>query len=99
VIAPGAVLKDHVFVNRGVTVGHDTVLHEYVRLQPGSNIGDHVEIFSNTTIGMGTNMIEELVTGRGAVIAAGAVIIKDVMENTLVAGIPAVVKKVYDDGP
>lgn len=97
VIAPGAVLKDHVFVNRGVTIGHDTVIHEYVRLQPGSNIGGHVVILANATIGMGANVIEELVVGRGAVVAAGAAVIKDVQDRALVAGVPAFVKKVYQD--
>jgi sugar O-acyltransferase (sialic acid O-acetyltransferase NeuD family) len=96
VIAPGAVLKDYVFVNRGVTVGHDTIIHDFVRLQPGSNIGGHVVIFSNAMIGMGANVIEELVIGKGAVVAAGAAVIRDVKEKTLVAGVPAVVKKVYE---
>jgi sugar O-acyltransferase (sialic acid O-acetyltransferase NeuD family) len=97
VIGPGCVLKDHVFVNRGVTVGHDTVLHEYVRLNPGSNVAGHVEIFARAVIGMGANVIEELVIGKGAVIAAGSAVIEDVEEKTLVAGVPAVVKKVYED--
>jgi sugar O-acyltransferase (sialic acid O-acetyltransferase NeuD family) len=96
VIAPGAVLKDYVFVNRGVTVGHDTIIHDYVRLQPGSNIGGHVVILANAMIGMGANVIEELIIGKGAVVAAGAAVIGDVKEKTLVAGVPAVVKKVYE---
>ena len=96
-ISPGCVLSDHVFVNRGVTVGHDTVLHEFVRLNPGCNIAGHVEIFDGALIGMGANVIEELVIGKGAVVAAGAVVIEDVKEKTLVAGVPAVVKKVYED--
>jgi UDP-3-O-[3-hydroxymyristoyl] glucosamine N-acyltransferase len=54
------VLMDHVFLNRGVTVGHDTVIHEYVRLPPGCNVGGHVEIFANTMIGMGANVIEDV---------------------------------------
>ncbi len=96
-IGPGSVLKDHVFVNRGVTVGHDAVLHEYVRLNPGSNIAGHVEIFEGAMIGLGANVIEELVIGRRAVVAAGAVVIRDVLEKNMVAGVPAVVKKVYED--
>jgi sugar O-acyltransferase (sialic acid O-acetyltransferase NeuD family) len=96
VISPGCILKDHVFVNHGVTVGHDTILHDYVRLNPGSNIAGHVEIFDNVMIGLGANVIEELVIGNGAVVAAGAVVIGDVKEKTLVAGVPAIVKKVYD---
>ncbi len=95
VIAPGAVLMDHVFVNRGVTVGHDTIVHEYARLQPGSNVGGLVEIGSGATIGIGASVIEKLVIGSGAVVAAGAVVINDVEERALVAGIPAVLKKIY----
>lgn len=97
VIGPGSVLKDHVFVNRGVTVGHDTVLHEYVRLNPGCNIAGHVEIFDGAMIGLGANVIEELVVGRRATVGAGAVVIRDVSERTMVAGVPAIVKKVYED--
>jgi len=97
VVGPGAVLMDHVFLNRGVTVGHDTVIHEYARIQPGSNVGGHVEIFANAMIGIGANVIEELVIGKGAIVAAGAVVIEDVLARTLVAGVPAIVKKVYKD--
>ncbi len=97
VISPGCVLKNHVFVNRGVTVGHDTVLHEYVRLNPGCNIAGHVQIFDGATIGIGANIIEELVIGKESVVAAGAVVIRDVQEKTLVAGVPAVFKKTYED--
>ncbi len=97
VIGAGAVLKDHVFVNRGVLVGHDTVLHEYVRLNPGCNIGGHVVIQEGAMIGMGANVIEELSIGKQAVVAAGAAVIRDVPDRTMVAGVPAIVKKVYDD--
>jgi sugar O-acyltransferase (sialic acid O-acetyltransferase NeuD family) len=97
VIGPGCVLKDHVFVNRGVTVGHDTVLHEYVRVNPGSNIGGHVQVLAGASIGLGAGVLEELVIGKGAFVAAGAIVIKDVQEKTLVAGIPAVFKKTYED--
>lgn len=97
VISPGCVLKDHVFVHCGVTVGHDTVLHEYVRLNPGCNIASHVEILDYAMIGLGANVIEELVIGRAAIVAASAVVIRDVKEKNMVAGVPAVVKKVYED--
>ncbi|HUI45958.1 MAG TPA: hypothetical protein VL122_08275 [Nitrospirota bacterium] len=96
VISPGCDIKDFVFINHGVTVGHDTILHDYVRLNPGCNIAGHVEIFDNAIVCLGANIIEELLIGKGAVVAAGAVVIKDVEEKNLVAGIPAVVKKVYN---
>jgi len=83
-------------VNHGVTVGHDTILHDYVQLNPGSNIAGHVEIFDKVMIGLGANVIEELVIEKDAVVAAGAVVIRDVKEKTLVAGVPEIVKKLYD---
>ncbi len=98
-IGPGCVLMDHVWVGRGVTIGHDTVLHEYVRLMPGSNVAGHVEIFDRAMVGLGANVIEELVIGKGAVVAAGAAVIRDVNEKSMVAGVPAVLKKVYEDLP
>jgi acetyltransferase-like isoleucine patch superfamily enzyme len=45
---------------------------------------------------MGSSVIEELVVGDGSVIAAGAVVIKDVPDRVLMTGIPAKVKKHYD---
>jgi|SRR5208283_2357328 len=97
VIGAGTVIKDHVFINRGVTVGHDNIIHEYVRLQPGCNVGGHVEILYGAMIGLGANVIEEIVIGRGAVVAAGAVVIQDVKDKTMVCGVPAVIKKTYED--
>jgi acetyltransferase-like isoleucine patch superfamily enzyme len=44
-------------------------------------------------VGIGATVIEKLVIGEGATIAAGAVVLHDVEERTLVAGIPAVAKK------
>jgi hypothetical protein len=35
VIAAGATLGEHVFVNRGVAIGHDTRIGDFSRIQPG----------------------------------------------------------------
>ena len=50
-------------------------------------IGDHVWIGMNVTILKGVRV------GNGAIIAAGAVVTKDVPENALVGGVPAKVIK------
>ncbi len=99
VIAPGAAVGDHVFVNRGVTVGHDTIVEPFARLQPGCNVGGHVRIGHGTTIGMGANVIEERVVGPGVVVAAGAAVVGDVEPAVLVAGVPARVKKTLRAAP
>jgi len=39
VIAPGTTLDEHVFINRGVTIGHDNRIGAFTRIQPGSAHG------------------------------------------------------------
>lgn len=56
------------------------------------NIGDNVWIGGGAFINPGVTI------GKGAVVASGAVVTKDVPENALVAGVPAVVKKYIDNG-
>jgi sugar O-acyltransferase (sialic acid O-acetyltransferase NeuD family) len=93
VIAPGVFLAEHVFINRGVTIGHDTHIGAYSRVQPGSNLGGLSRIGEGVTIGIGATLLERLQIGDRSVIAAGSVVLHDVPENVLVAGIPAAVKK------
>jgi len=87
------VIGDHVFVGSGVTVGHDCVIEPYACLRQASNIGGHVVVGSGATIGLGASVIHELEIGPDAFVAAGAVVIRDVEAGTLVAGVPAQVKR------
>jgi sugar O-acyltransferase (sialic acid O-acetyltransferase NeuD family) len=93
VVAAGAVLEEHVFVNRGVTIGHDTHIGAYSRLQPGVNLGGLVKVGRGVSAGLGANVLERLHVGDGAVIASGAVVLEDVPPRVMVAGVPARVQK------
>jgi sugar O-acyltransferase (sialic acid O-acetyltransferase NeuD family) len=97
VIGPGVVLHPHVFVNRGVTIGHDTQIGAFSRVQPGSNIGGLSKIGEGVTVGIGATLLERLVIGDHAFIAAGAVVTSDVDAAALVVGIPAKFKKFLHD--
>lgn len=93
VVGPGVKLADHVFVNRGVTIGHDTCIGSFSRIQPGSNLGGLSNIGKGVTVGIGATLIERLVIGDDAFIGAGAVVTSDVATSVLVVGIPAKFKK------
>ena len=49
----------------------------------------HVVIHDNVFIGTGAAIVADVTIGKGAVIAAGAVVTRDVPENVIVGGIPA----------
>ena len=101
IITPGVImtcqieLGRHVIVNLGVRIGHDVTIGNFTTLSPGveimgcANLGEQVYVGTNATV------IDHVKVGNGAIIAAGAVVTKDVPEMSLVAGVPALVKKTY----
>lgn len=52
-----------------------------------------ITIFDGSWIGANAMILPGVTIGQGAVVAAGAVVTKDVAANTLVAGVPAVMKR------
>ena len=50
----------------------------------------------NVWIGANVTVLSGVTIGENSVIAAGAVVTKDIPKNCLAAGIPAIVKKYYD---
>jgi acetyltransferase EpsM len=88
-----------VVANRGVLVGHDTVIGDYVTLSPGANIAGAVSVGAGTYVGMGAIVLDRIRVGEGAVVAAGAVVTKDVPDRVEVMGVPArVVKELAEGG-
>lgn len=52
-------------------------------------IGNKVHIKKNAWIGAGVTILPGVTVGENAVVAAGAVVSKDVPDNTVVGGVPA----------
>jgi carbonic anhydrase/acetyltransferase-like protein (isoleucine patch superfamily) len=69
-------------IGRGVTVGHNVVLH-------GARVDDDV------LVGMGSVVMNGAHIGSGSIVAAGAVVTQgtEIPPNSLVAGVPAKVRR------
>lgn len=82
-------LGGHVFLNRGVLVGHHTRIGDYCSLMPGANVAGLVTIGPRTYVGMGAVIRDRVTIGEGCVIGAGAVVTKDLPDHVLALGVPA----------
>ena len=88
-----AVLGARAFVGNRCHVGAGSVLAGV--LEPPS--ATPVIIEDDVVIGANCVILEGVKVGKGAVVAAGSVVTKDVPEDCVVAGIPAKVIKTKDD--
>ena len=82
----------------GIKVGHDTNISSHVKLITGSHDIDDpdytadflpIHIGHHVWIGTGAMVLQGVKIGDGAVVAAGAVVTKDVEPWTVAGGIPA----------
>jgi len=92
------VIGDHVHVNCLSTLAHGVRLADFVTVSPGVVISGNVHIGEAAFIGTGATIINgslesPLTIGSESIVAAGAVVTKPVPPRTMVAGVPAVIKK------
>ena len=93
-------IGDNVMLGPGVTIctaTHPIEVAERVNGR-GEELAFPITIGNNVWIGGGAFINPGVTIGDGAVVASGAVVTKDVPPNTLVAGVPAKVKKEIQNG-
>lgn len=87
----GIEIGDNVLIGQQVVI--DTINHDLRPDKRKNMLPASVKIGNNVWIGAHATILPGVTIGRGAVIAAGAVITKDVPENAVVGGVPAKVIK------
>ena len=82
-----------IYIGDGTLIGHNVVLatlnHAKSPSERSSMIPAPIHIGKDVWIGSNATVLPGVTIGDGAIIAAGAVVTKDVPERTIVGGIPA----------
>ena len=86
-------IGDDVMLGPGVLISTATHPLDAARRKKGIESAHPICIGNNVWVGMGAKILPGVTIGDNAVIAAGAVVNKDVAAHTLVAGVPAVLVK------
>ena len=105
IINIGAVIGEGSMIDMGAVLGGRATVGKHCHIGAGAVLAGVIEPASATPviveddvlIGANAVVIEGVRIGRGAVVAAGAVVISDVEPDTVVAGIPASVIKRKDE--
>ena len=82
-------IGSHVQINYHATIGHDSILEDFVTVLPGANVAGAVTLKTGCSIGSGAVILPGLSVGPNATVGAGAVVTRDVPGSTVVKGIPA----------
>ncbi len=105
VINIGAVIGEGTMIDMNVVLGGRATVGKNCHIGAGTVLAGVIEppsaepvvIEDDVVIGANAVVLEGIRVKQGAVVAAGAVVIEDVPENAVVAGIPARIIKMKDD--
>ncbi|OGG02726.1 hypothetical protein A2W14_02245 [Candidatus Gottesmanbacteria bacterium RBG_16_37_8] len=98
VIGSHSIISDYVIINRGALIGHDVKLLDFSVIESGAILAGLSIIGRKSFVAMGAKILPKITIGQNAVVGAGAVVRTNVFDRTLVAGVPAVVKKKNIEG-
>lgn len=93
VIHTEASIGDNTIINTGAIIEHSCLVEDYAQISPNATLCGYVSVGNSSFVGAGSTIIPKIKIGKNSVIAAGSSVIKDVGDNMLVAGVPAVKKK------
>jgi sugar O-acyltransferase (sialic acid O-acetyltransferase NeuD family) len=84
-----AKVDDLVFVMTGSVINHDDVIGTWTAITTGVKLAGSVTVEPECYLGQGCNVRQLLTIGRHSIIGIGAVVVKNVEPNSVMAGIPA----------
>ena len=97
-IHPGAVLGKRLFIDHGmgIVIGETATIGENCTIYHNVTLGGtgkdknkrHPDIGNNVIIGSGAKILGPIKIGNNVKIGANAVVLKDILENSTVVGIP-----------
>jgi sugar O-acyltransferase (sialic acid O-acetyltransferase NeuD family) len=93
VITSSVKLGKGCLVNPNATISHDSSLGDFVEVSPGVNVTGNCHVGHYSFLGSNCVILPKVTIGKNVIVGAGAVVTKDIPDNSVAAGVPAVVKR------
>ncbi len=82
-------IGNHICINPGCGIGHDTVIEDYSSLYWNVTLSGNVYIHEGCEIGSKATVIQKKTVGKWSILGAGAVVVKDIPDFCTAVGVPA----------
>ncbi len=89
VINNSASIGKGVIINTAAIVEHDCKIGNFSHISPNAALAGNVVVGEFTQVGIGASVKQGVTIGNNVMVGAGAVVVKDVPDNVVVAGVPA----------
>ena len=88
-IMPNAKIGNHVIIHSGSVIEHDNEIGDYANISPGVVTAGYVKIGKGSYVYTRAAIIPRVKIGENVTVGAGAVVLNDVQDNSVVVGVPA----------
>lgn len=88
-IGPSVKMKKGCLINTFASIHHDVVLGEFVEIAPRATLLGGCSVGDKSFIGASATILPNIKVGANCVVGAGALVCKDVPDNQIVKGVPA----------
>jgi sugar O-acyltransferase (sialic acid O-acetyltransferase NeuD family) len=89
VVGTDTMIGEGCIVNVAAAIGHDCRMENYSSIAGGVRMAGGAVIGERSTAGVSSTLLEKITVGRDSVVAAGAVLFKNVPDEVVVFGNPA----------
>ena len=89
VIQPNVRVGNHVIINTGVILEHDSNIGDYSHIAPGVVSGGGIKTGVESFIGLGSRIRDHITISDKVTVGIGSVVVSDIPEGQTVVGVPA----------